>query len=472
MAGLRPSTAVSATCADGCARAIARACVLGTSLSLAVAGCCAAYVTPESITLWQDPSPPALSLAEKAGRYQTELERLHLTKEGILRYRIDLKRPEDPSYGNLADGSFHTGIYLSSQALRFAVTREPAAREQVLKVLDGLRILMEVTGKHGLLARHITPAGTLPLSPAVEGEEGKWRPSATHPELFWRGDVSKDQYAGFIHGLGVTLAVVKDPEVRARVADLAGAAADHLIENHLQIIDTDGSRTTFGDLQGHAAFVPLGINALIALAIAKVAAESTGEERHAAFYRNLLDRGYVRAAYWARIPFVKSLNRVNDNMAYLALYPLLLLEKDAGTLNALREAEGRSFGSLRDERNAFFALTHAVAWAGDPRAAAEGRAEGREALLEFPDDKIARPVDLTRPGFDFPIALKRSKKCEPRSKRAVPLYLRPRGSCFWVSDPYRLVGNLTHLGDTVTSGQDYLLVYWIARHHGIVAEGE
>ncbi|HVR75417.1 MAG TPA: hypothetical protein VMT52_13870, partial [Planctomycetota bacterium] len=91
---------------------------------------------------------------------------------------------------------------------------------------------------------------------------------------------------------------------------------------------------------------------------------------------------------------------------------------------------------------------------------------------EFPDDKIARPVDLTRPGFDFPIAFKRSQRCEPRSKRAVPLYLRPRGSCFWVSDPYRLVGNLNRSGDRVTSGQDYLVVYWIARHHGIVAEGE
>ncbi|MBI4600989.1 MAG: hypothetical protein HY721_03425 [Planctomycetes bacterium] len=421
--------------------------------------------TPARIERWQDPAPPARSLAEKAALYQGRLEARHLTPAGVLKYRIELDRPDDGSYGNLADGLFHTGIYLASQAMRYAATRDPAAREQVLRALAGVELLHDVTGARGLFARHVSPAGK-PYLREGSWPAKDWRPSATRPAFVWRGDVSKDQYAGFVHGAGVALALVDDPEVRARVGRLAAAAADHLMEHPMRIVDADGRRTTHGNLSGRVAGVPIGVNALIALAIAKVAAVAADEPRHRAFYDRLVEQRYPEIAYWAHFTVLGVPNRVNDNMAYLALHPLLLLEKDRRVLEALAAGERRTWRAVRDDRNAFFAFVHALR---DPGG---GAASGVEALREFPEDKVEWPVDLTREGFDFPRALLNTRKGEPRTTRGVPLHLRARSSSFWASDPFRLAGNLARLGDRETSGQDYLLAYWMGRYHGFVRPEE
>jgi hypothetical protein len=434
-------------------------------------GCCLleGYRTPDWVEKWQDTTPPSSSLAEKARRYQERLEAHHQTPEGLIRYRRGLEGPPDRSYGNLGDGCFHTGIYLASQALRYAATRDPKAREQVLRSVSALELLMGVTGKPGLLARHFTPAGT-------EHAQARWIPSSTLPQYSWKPNVSKDQYAGFIHGLGVTFALMDEPAIRMRAAHLAAAAVDHLMENHMRIIDADGRPTTYGDLSGRFGFVPIGVNALISLAIAKVAAEGTGAARHVEFYEGLVARGYPDITYWTYIAPLGIGNRVNDNMGYLALYPLLLLERNAKVSGKLQDGARRSWSHMKDEHNAFFAFVNAAVVEGGAREGPmhsspgmDSARAGKEALLEFPEEKVEWPVDLTRPGFDYPRAFLNSRKCEPRSTRAVPLHLRPRGSSLWAGDPYRLVGDLLRHGEVENAGMDYLLAYWMGRYHGFLS---
>lgn len=433
-------------------------------------GCCwSGLPAPPDDVVWMDLTPPRSSLAEKAARYQARLESYFQTPEGLVRYSRVLDEPDDGTYGDLSDVCFHTGIYLASQALRFATTGEPAAREQVLLALDGLRLLMDVTGVRGLLARHASPEG------AMTERNPKWRRSSTRPGYAWRTDVSKDQYAGFIDGLGVTLAVVHDTEIRFRVAELACAAADHLIENNMSIRDFDGDETTYGNLAGTIWCVPIGVNSLISLAIARVAAMSSGALRYRVFHEKLLDEGYARTSYWAHPPLFDSGRRVNDHMAYLGFYPLLLLEERAEVLADLVAGEGRSWKAVGEEHNAFFALVHATACERSPasgdRAERPGVAKlAREALREFPEDKVEWPVDLTRAGFDFPRSILSTKNCEPLSTQAVPLYLRVRSSSMWVSNPYRLAGDFGRRGKHETAGGDYLVAYWMARYHGVIAE--
>jgi hypothetical protein len=174
-----------------------RLCLLLCLLVLtAAAGC--AHKTLKGIENWQDTSKPTLLLKEKAEAYQERLEARHQMSDGLIRYRRwEEGHPELPGYGNVADGCFHLGIYLASQALRFATSADPEAREQVMLSLGAMKLYGEVSGKPGLLARYFSP-----VKPADE----RWIPSPTHPEYFWRSDVSRDQYAGYIHGLGVTLA--------------------------------------------------------------------------------------------------------------------------------------------------------------------------------------------------------------------------------------------------------------------------
>ena len=434
-------------------------------MGLAACAQLAPYRTPTGISLWKDPHPPRLSLAAKARFYQERLEARHQMPDGVIRYQA-WSHWDASHYGSLADGAFFQGLYLASQALRLATTGDATARAQVLLSLHAMELYAEASGRRGLIARYLS---------RQPPSRGSWRRSTTHPEYFWRTDVSKDQYAGYAHGLGVALAVLPDPEIRARLAPLAAVIADHLIENDLEIVDWDGERTTHGSLRKRMYGIPAGVNALIALAIAKSAADATGDPRHRDFYARLVSQGYPSAAYWAHYPLWGNSKRVNENMAYLSLYPLLLLGPDESVAGPLREAGRRTWRYVSEEHNGFFAFVHAAVVADETTPVADRRdpavdaiEKGRAALREFPDEKVALPVDLTRAGFDLPRACLKTGKGEPRSTLAVPLYLRPSGSNLWVSDPYRLVGGLHYHEDPEYAGVDYLLAYWIARYHGFV----
>jgi hypothetical protein len=165
-------------------------------LALLLAGCArlGPYRTPEGISRWQDPSPPALSLRAKADVYQARLAALHQMPDGVIRYRATASQAR-ADYGDLPDGPFFAGLYLASQALRLAASGDPAARHEVLRTLDGMSLLMDVTGRPGLLARWVARA-----QPASRRE---WLPSPTRPGYVFRADVSKDQLAGYACGLGV-----------------------------------------------------------------------------------------------------------------------------------------------------------------------------------------------------------------------------------------------------------------------------
>ncbi|MEN8162324.1 MAG: hypothetical protein ABFS41_19790, partial [Myxococcota bacterium] len=217
--------------------------LLALVLLAASAGGCARFLpwrSPEGITGWQPTAPPTLSLHEKAAAYQDRIASVHAMPDGVIRYRVHASQGRD-EYGDLPDGPFFAGLYLAGQALRLAATGDPAARREVEQALDGMALLMAVTGEPGLLARFVG------RGPSPRGTE--WVPSKARPDYWWRADVSKDQLAGYACGLGVALAVLPDPAVRARIAALAGPLARHLDAHDYRIVDHDGERTTYGDLR-------------------------------------------------------------------------------------------------------------------------------------------------------------------------------------------------------------------------------
>jgi hypothetical protein len=426
--------------------------LLAVLVALPLGGCARflPWRTPAGVD-WQDPAPPRLSLRDKADAYQARLVALHQMPDGVIRYRVHASQPRD-DYGDLPDGPFFAGLYLASQALRLAATGEADARREVEHTLAGMELLMAVTGEPGLLARWV---GRGP-SP----RDTEWLPSSALPGYWWRADVSKDQLAGYACGLGVALAVLPDPELRARVARLAGPLAERLAAHALRIVDHDGARTSHGDLRPRIAGFPVGVNALIALAVAR-AADASGAG--SGLYQHLLAAGALETAGTAHWRAPGNTKRVNENMAYVSFLPLLLLEGEAGRAGELRRIEARLWSKVAGEHNAFFAFVHAAA-SGDPAA----RAEGLAALREFPDEKRDFPVDLTRDGFDIERSAFQNSKGEPRAKEPLPLWLRPAGSNLWVSDPQQMAGSLNDRGETEYAGIDYLLAYWLARERGLV----
>src|SRR5512139_3084234 len=101
---------------------------------------------------------PQDALAEKAETFRTALHARHLSPEGFVLYRVDLRAIErelaSGAYPENADGPTFTGLFAGVACARAEAT-EGTAREQALAdatlALRGIEIQMEITGSPGLL---------------------------------------------------------------------------------------------------------------------------------------------------------------------------------------------------------------------------------------------------------------------------------------------------------------------------------
>ncbi|MBI4583366.1 MAG: hypothetical protein HY717_05015 [Planctomycetes bacterium] len=422
------------------------------------------------------PEHVKIPLAEKIGRIESHLRSRHLSPEGVLVYHRpdrEFSPGEAGGYQNLADEAMWTGCLLAAFAFKYSITRTPADREAVLLVLKGLRLLHRVTGRSGLLARAIFPAA---LELPGEKPSQKWRSGAVpHSNYRYRGDVSKDQYFGVLFGYAVAATVLGidagsgDAELRELMAPEVAAIADHIWDNDLRIVDADGETTTFGNLRGFIAGVPIGPNADLCLGWQLLAARLNGAERFGRHYRSLLGRGYHEATACNKFQFLGLTNHNNDNMAMLGLYSLIALESDAGVKAVYQKSLRRLWGWVRHEGNLFFNLVDAARAGEAPPE--QLRRDMAETFLLFPVDLRVRAVDLKGHPLVQPSCF-RGRKGALRNQTALPLHLRSLSSFIWKSSPYALEADLDAKGDETYSGMDYLLVYWLARYHGLLPEAQ
>jgi hypothetical protein len=61
---------------------------------------------------------------------------------------------EPTSYGGMGDSCIWTGVYLASQSLRYAVTNDPIAKQNIIRTVHALHHFLKVTGKKGFIARY------------------------------------------------------------------------------------------------------------------------------------------------------------------------------------------------------------------------------------------------------------------------------------------------------------------------------
>jgi hypothetical protein len=447
-------------------------------LHRSIAPCLAILLGGCSFVIAESPPPepvyapiwePKLDLREKAARYEASFKEHNWTPEGLVDYsRPKAGRPPTrPRYGRHADGPFHTGIALAAFSLKYRATGDRAVLADVSRALSGLEMLERVTGKPGLLARYFSkdpkPFDEKILVP--DSPEQCHRAAPPLDDYIWRGDVSKDQYAGVSFGLGTCLAFVDDPSIRARAAGLARRIATALERDGERIIDVNGKVTKFGDLDAFIFPAKIALHAAIVLGFAREAAEDGQGD---AYYRRLIADGWADAVAhgFFNVSIFTIRNHVNDNLAFLSLYPLIQLEKDESIRARYREGLETEWKEIARELNPFFNSVY-IACGGKRRE--EAARDAVASLKLFPDEKHALPVDWTRrPDLDLGSQFFNTRKGAPRAARPLPMNMRPVGTMMWVGDPEALCGNAGARDDEWLSGLDYLEAYWLARAHGIV----
>jgi hypothetical protein len=421
---------------------------VGVWLALVVA-----WLTPAALAA-QDP------LEAKAQHFRQAIVERHLSPEGLLLYRVNLETIEDDlvtgRYPHLADTPTFTGQLAATACTRANVTKgaqRQEALEDASQALDGLGLLMDVTGLRGLLARGVRRDDI----PDLSALRGTWfRGAPGFSGYSWRGDVSMDQYA---NGLLPAVAACHDhfPERSRRlVADVAS----HLFAHDMHLVDPDGESTRYGNLSRTAGAGFNSIALLTGYAVFALAASLDPDPRWAQQRDLLRDRDRVVArARDTNLRILGITNYSNDLMAwnlYRVLVPLARRTGDPALVD-LRHGMFRTWHRVKSDGNAYFTLVLCQIEPGACERPALMAA--REMLERFPLDKTKRSL---RPELaQLPRRWLPGRKRRPQARAPVPIELRPPSSFEWKSSPYRLDASVMP-GWTYT-GLDYLAAYWLYR---------
>lgn len=153
---------------------------------------------PDTIALIEDiqrRNAYAPTLDEKARHFDFEMKQFFINELGLYSTAVFDSQGKFVRYVMVGDGCLWTGMYLASQAMRYEVTGEKVALDNVKKSLKGLMLLMDITDDPKTFARNAaTYDGT------VEPTGNYRRGSGNHQDKVWRAIGNNDMYKGLIHG--------------------------------------------------------------------------------------------------------------------------------------------------------------------------------------------------------------------------------------------------------------------------------
>ena len=381
---------------------------------------------------------------------------------------------EPTRHGGAGDSTIWTGTYLGSQALRYAVTGEEQARQNVLRMADTLHHHLRATGKPGFIGRYRAPVGAVGVLPCGETDENcHVVESGEYAGDLWKGNTSRDQYTGWFFGMALAYEHVDDEAMRATIREDVIEVIDRVAADNYLIVDVDGIATTAGpEVLSPFAYTWHLIAYLVAgrdqdLEAAKQVAANRGFfeltslayfNRYSEYYgNNLAHTNSYSAARLSRrfeLPEIDFFVQVFENQ----IHPYVHL-----THNAWFETIHQV---VVDER-----IPEIEASIREDLAAFRDAPNRHEAV--FPPDAPVDPasvfLELLQDNVDFLEDL--TGNIDPQAQEAYPVPFQCSTDFLWQRNPFRFecgAGNLAH----VDPGVDYLAAYWMARYHGFLEAGE
>ena len=376
-----------------------------------------------------------------------------------------LDDPENPTTHTIGDNDndgLWTAYHVAAMALCYGATKDEAAKRSAQEGMHALYMLQNASGTPGLVARSVLP----PELGQKKGPQWRLTPDGT---MYWKSDTSSDEIDG--HYLAFYtyyehIARYDDAE-RKLLAKQVRALTDYLVDHGYQLIDWDGKRTRWGfwdpkSLNENALdYVENGLNSLQILSFLKVAHYITGDKKYQDHYRKLIvNHGYLNNVLLTKKGLPDENNHSDDQLGFVAWYPILQLEKDPRVRRALIAGVRRHYEIVRPEQPSFYTFVYATV---DPTGAdLEGAIEH---LRQIPADRRCwGAVNSTRDDVHF--APHKNRFGKAVLTRVLPV--DERSFRKWNADPYLPddIGDGRHEDD----GAAYLLPYWMGRFHGFIAE--
>ena len=178
------------------------------------------------------------TLLQKAGYFQQDIRQHHI-RYGLLA-ELRMAIPGDLATAEMVDtdnDGLWSSFYLGSQAFRYAVTKDPGAKQYVWESFSAYERLISINQLKGFPSRTFERKGYKVSDPQA------WRPSPDSG-WEWKGTTSSDEFVGYIFIAAVIdQYVATTAEEKKRVAGFIDKILTHIIDNNYNFIDVDGKPT-------------------------------------------------------------------------------------------------------------------------------------------------------------------------------------------------------------------------------------
>jgi hypothetical protein len=415
--------------------------------------------------------------------------------------------------GNVIHAGVWTGRYLAGVGYQYAVTRDSWARRHGGEILRALRILREVTGKPGLLARgYVKGHGPVEDWERNGQDSPEWHQGqGQFSDYRFHGDVSVDNFNAVLFGYAVYYDLAADEAQRQLIAEDVDKLMTHLLENHCRIIDLDGEVTKWGHVgidpdpqrddyyrkvyaarlnrlnSEDKAWRPPLRASLMLLPDLLIAYHLTGQAHYLDFYRRVIARfkenpDRLRDTGPFSLERLAKVNHSSEGQAYEALYNLIRYEKDPDLLTLYRKWVTDLWEMNWMEGNSLFTWMTcallpdyhvpkkpgaAVTVPRDIAHAEEAVKMAVESLRLYPIDRVMRPVmnSLRKDVERNPFA-----RNEALSARPIPIDQRPLDNEYvWKGNPYQLDNWLKPVVTMFLYSCDDPLVAWFSDSTGTIS---
>jgi len=402
-----------------------------------------------------------MTLEQKARYFEERVEARHVRHGMVADSRLDVRGDVSSSvtHDNDNDGLW-TSIYLGAQAYRYAVTRDPAARERAQRSMQLLIRLEEITGIPGFPARSFVSTNEpVPTS-------GEWHLTPDKKWL-WKADTSSDEIVGHYFGYALYYDLVANDPEKEQIRAVVSRITDHLIRHDYDLIDLDGKPTLWGQWSERYFETEEGkyeapLRSIQLLAFLKTAHHITGEKKYATAYEGRLQRGYAEhMGLYRRWPGGGEINFSDDELAYLSYDPLLRYEKDRKLRRIYLDGLRFTWKQVRPDLNPLWNYISVASGAG--RMWRTVRDESYRTLDRIPMDMIEWNVQNSH-RTDVVIIGEKDRFERPQMAEVLPPDERPVFK--WNNSPYRPDAGSN--GGREDDGAYFLLPYWMGRYHGWV----
>ena len=361
-----------------------------------------------------------------------------------------------------------TAYHVAAMSLAYGATGDPAAKASAGEGMNAIYMLQNASGTPGLVARSV-----LPLEQAVAAGKDKdpqWRltPDGT---MYWKSDTSSDEIDGHYFAFYTYWEHIakNDPGERDRCIAQVRALTDYIADHDYLLIDWDGEHTRWGFWKPEMLnndprhYLENGLNALQMLSFLKTAFYITGDEKYQRHYRSLIkEHHYLANVLLEKKVYPDQDNHSDNQLAYVAWYPILQIEQDPDIRSVLHKAVRRHYKTINRDRSSFFYFVTATI---DPDYVDLESAALN--LKRIPTDRRQWPqINSHRADVIF------DPRVDRFGKQQLMAVLPADERCFsrWNGNPYLPDGGGS--GRHEDAGADYLLPYWMARYHGFLAETE